>query len=191
MDKGSVEPISKSDRIELRRIVKGRFELLREQLDQRANEIKKVVRKAIEDESAEHIKSAEKRSKKITANLHKVAKEAEALQADMRLKGVTSARSKYDNKINQDIQSFIGYHLAGWKPRNLDSRVDDSVSTIKSQHGIYNLNLRSNELSILEELSVDAIQGAQAKTFLDRIPEIDKLLPMPEEEARKALAAAK
>lgn len=187
-DTPTAEPISKSDRMELRRIVKARFEVLREQLGQRANELHRMVKMTIEDEAKADVEKAEKEGREITKECKALARKISSFEARMSAKGITNGHGDYYTP-EKEMQEIVDRFLTGWAPADLNERTKTIVSKIKNEHGIHGLELRTNELSLLEDLSVDALQGSEARKFLGQIPEIDTLLPLPEAEARKALVA--
>lgn len=182
------EPISKSDRMELRRIVKARFEVLREQLGQRANELNGIVKMTIEDESKKDIVAAENEGIKLAKKARDLAIEIDAYNDKWEAKGLVNRGGSY-RCVKEMENDVIGYFLRDWSVKDLGNRTQKIVTKVKNEHGIHSLELRTNELKILEDLSVDALQSAEAKKFLAEIPEIDNLLPLPEKEARKALVA--
>lgn len=187
-DSKVAEPLSKSDRMELRRIVKARFEMLREQLAQRATELNSIVKETIEDEAKADLKKAEQESKKLINECKALAKKVASFETTMNAKGITTGHGTWHSP-ESEMNSFVERFLTGWAPADLSERTSKTVAKIKNQHGVQGLNLRSQELNLLEDLSMDALQSEEAKTFLAKIPEIDTLLPLPEKDARKALVA--
>jgi hypothetical protein len=184
-----MEPISKSDRNELRRIVKARFVILTEQLAVRADELHGIVKKTIEDETKDSIKTAKKRAAKLEAKAKALGLEIRAFEQEIKAEGVTNGRSSWNGPI-KTMEGLIENCLTDFEPDNLTQRVGQTVGRIKKEHNIHGLDLKQQELALLEDLSVDALEGSKAKEFLGAIPQIDKLLPIPEEEARKALVAS-
>lgn len=187
-DAAVAEPISKSDRMELRRIVKARFEVLREQIGQRANELNRIVREQIEESRKADIKKAEEEGAKLAKECRALGVKIDAYNDKWSAKGLSNRGTPYEaaKEMQNDI---ISYFMAGWEVADVTGQTNRIVNKIKNEHGIHNLELKTTELRLLEDLSVDALQGPEAKKFLAGIPQIDNLLPLPEEEARKALVA--
>lgn len=181
--------MNKSERVEVRRIVKGRFELLRDQLSARAREVSGVIRRQIEGEYKEPLNEAKKRSDNLRRRLKSVVEDTIALHHDMETKGIKAPYSLVEGRkeMGREIESIIGYYLKEWKPVGLDAMVNDRLDQIKAQHGYANLNLRSEEISILEDLAVGSLVSDEAQTFLERVPKVDDFLPLPEGVKLKAL----
>lgn len=207
------------DRIELRRIMKARFEILSEQLGQRENEIRNQIKADIESEFASSVKEAQKRARvfetravkidrkvaefkaKIEEEAALLKSEAAEFQAEMKEKGVQPTGDGYYHReavlpavlVNDDRwydgERFITV-IKDWKPENLGKRVNDAYQAIAREAGLHKLDLRMKELELSEELAIGALSSEEAKGFLGKVPTIDNLLPAPSKKALKKAEVA-
>lgn len=174
----STKEIGKGDRMELRRIVKGRFEVVGQQFELREKEVKHEIRKELKKDRERAIKTAERKSAPIRRRLEAALREAIALNIEMSQEGVMPKDSLTD--IEQYHARNVLESLYGWRVDSsvLKERTDEAMTLLRSERGIAELDLRTQELQILERLSVDALDTDQAHAFLSEIPTLDTMMPM-------------
>lgn len=177
--------MSKSDRMELRRIVKARFELLREQLETRAGEIRQMISDKITEEHSKVIEVAEKESTQLIKDADKLFDRISKLRTKMAKQGI-AANNGWGLTSTRERTKHL---LEDWETADLRTKIDNGVAKLKNEKGFAGLDLRSQELGLLEHLSIDALQSDEARGFLEGVPTVDKLLPLPEAAKVKALAA--
>lgn len=169
--------ISKAEAAELRRIVKGRFDLLRESIGHRENEIRSTIREQIEAESAADIKAAKKKIDALKKKARAFEDEAKRIKEEIEATGVQVGDSWRVQRgyevdiVSVDVEDTISV-------KKIDERVDREFKKLASERGRLSVSLRSEELDLLEQLSVGQLNGP-AKDFLASVPTLDKLLPMP------------
>lgn len=174
MGESTVGVLSATDRKQLCKITEGRFEMLREQLGARWSEIDVAVREQVMQEHESDLKKVRKqlrlndeKSDKLdeehARKEKEIAREREdiiAFASDLGL----SVSDKYQNRNTVT-------------PKNVDKAVKQRVGSYLLQYQDARRSLRSQELGVLEEISVAGLKSDEAKDFLGKIPDIDKLLP--------------
>lgn len=203
------------DRIELRRIMRARFEILGEQLGQREQEIRTGIQAEIEAQHAASVKEAQKKARafetkaakidrKVTEFRAKIEEEAQLLkaeaeefQAEMRGKGVVPYGDGYYHTRNGQMPAVVvnsdrwydgeRFFIVAkeWRPEDLNSKVQKAYNEIAQEAGLHKLDLRMKELELSEELAIGALGSDEAKDFLTKVPTIDNLLPAPTKKALK------
>lgn len=160
------------DRQELRRILRARFEILQAQLHQREHELQATIREQIEAEFTTQIREAKKRTARLEAKVKKIDEEAKALALDMEEFGVTPGQGRYPSKVfTYEIQSH-------WSPVEMEKRVDRAYRKLTQAAGLHKMDLRLSQLQLEEEIAIGALGSDEAKAFLEKIPDIDKILPL-------------
>lgn len=185
------KPMNKTERSQLRSVVKNRFELLRDQLRERGQEIRDIIRQQIREEHKGPLDEAEQRSKAIARRLKSAAADTRALHMEMEAKGLKAPYSLIDShkEMDGEINKIVGYYLSEWEPKGIDHRVEEKQKELKRLQGTANLNLRHQEISILEELAVGGLVSEEARKYLDKVPGVDDYMPLPSGDALKALTA--
>ena len=203
------------DRIELRRIMKARFEILQEQLGQREQEIRSAIQADIEKQHEAAVKEAQRKAAALAAKAAKIDRkvvefkskieeeaatlkaESEALEVEMREQGVAPYGDQYYTRRNGSYPALMlnddrWYDsekfltvTKEWRPEGLSNKVQKAYSKIAQQAGLHKLDLRMKELELSEELAIGALGSDEAKTFLTKVPTIDNLLPAPNVKALK------
>lgn len=170
--------MSQKDRQELRRILKARYEILHQQLAQRQQEVQNSLAEKIREEHEAAILKAIQKTNAFEKRLSKIAEEAKALTTEMRALGVVPGNGR-SYRGYADPETFLSYSLeTAWSPKDLQEKVNQAYSKITEQAGLHKLDLRMQQLELEEELAIGALGSEEAKTFLDKIPNLDKLLPM-------------
>jgi hypothetical protein len=171
----STKLMSQRDRGELRRILKARFELLHQQLMQRQHEVSNRIEEQIRKESESAIKEAQRKAAAIQKKAAKLEEEAAQLVADMHAKGVHPG----DGRYHHDNHTLLQINFTErWSPIDLNKKVQAAYKKVTEQAGVHKIDLRLQQLQLEEELAISALGSDEAKAFLDKVPDIDKLLPM-------------
>jgi hypothetical protein len=66
------------------------------------------------------------------------------------------------------------------QPVNLSEDVEAAMSRITSHKGRLSTDLQREELDLLKQLSIGQLKSSDAKSFVESIPTVDKLLPKPD-----------
>lgn len=168
----STKLMSQRDRTELRRILNARFQLLHEQIHQRQHELENQIRTQIESDFTEAVKLAKKKMDKLRAKGDKLEQEAQEIAEEVLQLGIVPTSGSYAVKpLNVTMAEE-------WKPKDLNKRVKEALAQITTAAGLHKLDLRLEQLRLEEELAIGALGSDEAKNFLERVPTLDKLLPM-------------
>lgn len=174
--KVDVKSMSKTERTELRRIVRRRFKMLREQLSRRERELFHALKTQAEQEREDAVKEIEKKMKPLIKRQNDLAKaiekvEEEAYKKDVKISGNLAKRltlgSKYDGieiRARGDIAS---------------SEAAKQLQEIKEEAGWQRLNLEELEWRLDEQLAVGELESGSSKDFLTTLPTVESLLPLP------------
>lgn len=165
--------ITKTEARALKSVVKGRFELLREQVEQARGEIGRVIRQRIEAEYAEKIEAANRQAENLQAKAKELEAEARKLQAGWREQGLMPADSWRNREKTYLTVTFADRIV----PANIDEKVDREVGKLQSEAGLASMNLREKELDLLEQLAIGQLQTDDAHGFLEQIPSAENMLP--------------
>ncbi len=175
------QKMSKTERNELRKIIKNRFNLLHGQIAQRENEIVNQIRERILAEN--EAKLTEWRDK-IRAVNNKV---------DDAIKAAVEVRDAAVD-AGVDVSGFAwerGYPRHGdfrVGVRGLDQKIYAEMQALRTGAGFEKLNLKQMEMDLDEELALGILETDDARSFLQRVPTVDTLLPLPAGDAPKQLA---
>lgn len=168
----STKLMSQRDRAELRRILKARFQLLHQQLHQREREVSNHLENQIRKEHEKAVKQAEKKTLALRKKAEKLAQEARELQAEMKDLGIRPETKRYNTELFE-------WNIAdGWAPVDLSKKVQAAYKKVAEQAGLHKVDLHLQQLQLEEELAISALGSDEAKNFLSKVPDIDKLLPM-------------
>lgn len=169
-----IKPMTQKDRSELRRILKARFELLHQQLRQRKQEVENSLEAKIRAEHEDAIKKAVKKTDAFRKKLQKIEDEARELTAEMKTLGIVPGQGR-----GYYSENFFSYSLeTSWSPIDLQKKIQAAYKKIAEQAGLHTMDLNMQQLELEEELAIGALGSDEAKGFLTKIPNIDKLLPM-------------
>ena len=169
----STNLMSQRDRAELRRILKARFQLLHQQLHQREREVSNHLENQIRKEHEKAVKQAEKKTLALRKKAEKLAQEARDLQVEMKGLGI---RPETGRGYNTEL--FEWNFADGWAPIDLSKKVQAAYKKVAEQAGLHKVDLHLQQLQLEEELAISALGSDEAKNFLSKVPDIDKLLPM-------------
>jgi small-conductance mechanosensitive channel len=165
--------MTQRDRTELRRILNARFQLLHQQLHQRQNEVQNSIEKELRKAHEEAIKKAQKRTAALEKKVAKLHVEAKAIAAEMRELGIQPGSGRYSEE-----KLFTYTFNSDWSPIDLNRKINEAYKKVTEQAGLHKIDLRLKQLQLEEELAIGALGSDEARAFLERVPDIDKLLPM-------------
>lgn len=191
-DKTAEKPMNKTERIELRRVVKNRFELLQDQLRERAKEVRSILRHEIEKDYKDPLDEAKHRSANLKRRAKSLVEDTIKLHHEMEAQGVRADYSLVEGRrreMSSEMNNIISYYFEGWEPINIEKMVEEKQAELKKMQGNATLNLRHQEISILEDLAVGGLVSEEARAYLDKVPGVDDYMPLPSGDALKALTA--
>lgn len=166
--------ITKAERDELRRIVKGRFELLTSQMMQREVQIRNEIQKLVEAEHREAIKKMKKREEPFWKKIDAIYAEAREIVKEGVALGLTPRYGVVDyNQIS------AGNRVTQWLIAHEGKKVNEAIAELKEKTGAAGINLRFEELKLLERIAVASLETEEAQELFSLIPDVDKLLPLP------------
>jgi hypothetical protein len=163
--------MTRTERNELVRIVRGRFKILDRQPAYRIREVETIVRDGIRERHADAIAEAEQATEELRARFEPLEREAADLVAAMRRKGV-SPRYADERLVRMEW-------LLPWRPANENDVAAGEMYRLSSEATMAQARLVERELSLVEELLVTELETADAKTFLAKLPTIEELVPAP------------
>jgi hypothetical protein len=166
--------MTKGERDELRRIVKHRFKLLDEQVAQREAEIRQLIRDRIEAEYADAVAEVEAELAAINCEADVLERRGRKIAAAARRKGVVIG---YGGGTAEPVEVSVA---SPSRAANVDARVNREMEALRRESGLARTNLSLRELDLLERLAIGALESDEAKEFMESIPTVDGLLPMPE-----------
>jgi DNA repair exonuclease SbcCD ATPase subunit len=213
------KPIPVKDRTELRRILKARFEILAQQLQEREQEVRTQLQEEIEAEYKDAVKQAQKRATALRRKADKIHAEVAAFHAKMEAKAkelqtegrelqeemeelgvVPTYHDRYYGRRTSaavhidehSAPSASGYITVAdrWEPSKLQDRINKGMNEVSRQAGLHKLDLRMKELELAEELAIGSLTSDEAQGFVAKIPNIDNILPAGKDTMRTALEAA-
>lgn len=183
---GANGTITATERNELRKVVKGRFELLGKRLRRRKTDLEAQIRQDVIDATRDEAEAWEKKLAKESAKVTKAEntliaaqKERsnlleEAKRAGFAAKKLTSY-TQYDERGNP-IKGLTGELI----PIDLNDKIRVEMEKIQSEARLAEEDLGLRQLELMEELAVGAVTSQSAIEFMGRIPDVDDVLPLPE-----------
>lgn len=157
-----------SERTELRRVIKARFELLQEDLTHR----QRIVWAAIEDRVKEgHKKEIDAENAQLKKFQDKAAKlriEITDWMGTLHAKGLQVHYPRVTIELPDHVML-----------RNEHQLVNDELKRLNIDGKAAKINLSRMELEILETLALDALETDEARAFFDALPTAKQLLPVP------------
>jgi len=171
--KVDVKEMTKTERRELRQIVRRRFRMLRDQLHRRERELEYALRQQFEKERKTEVAKVEKRLKTLFEQHNKVVEKFDALREEAAAKGLSIAYGAHPNWMHwrPDQQP-----VRATSERELHERIDQ----IKEEAGWGKLNLNEMEWQMDEQLAVGELESGSSLKFLESLPTVETLLPLPE-----------
>lgn len=181
--------ISATERSELRRIVKARYSILREQLTERQKDFQRQIRKQIIAEHQATVAQATKETNRLREKARKLEEEAEALTEKYKALGIVPSHDPQETSRHYRDNLLSVSIISHWAPVEVNQKVHDAWETVASQAGLHAVNLQLDELQLMEDLAVNALDSDAAKQFMAKVPNIDTLLPAPNGNVAQAIEA--
>ena len=169
--------ITKADARELKSVVRMRFDLLRTETSLRETELRQLVREQVIRENQERIDEYRDRVRALAD---------EALALSRRLTDL--ADEAYQNGLHIS-GSIIVVNTEQWNvlPKNLDYEVQRRIQEVYTQSHATRLGIDRQEVELLEKLTLQVLDSNQAREFIESIPTVDELIPLPNGDLRKAI----
>jgi hypothetical protein len=141
---------------------------------QRENEIANAIRTQIVKEHEDALTEARAAVEGLRGELTALAKRYDGVIEDFEVRGVTPG---YPHRRTRDTSEIFP---ASFEVKDLNRTVEGRLREMRATTGYQRLNLKQMELEIQEALAIDALETEDAREFLDRVPTVEKLLPLPE-----------
>jgi coenzyme F420-reducing hydrogenase alpha subunit len=173
---GELAQIGRGDRQELRRITKGRITIIKQELEAREKDLLRDARNQLRNEHKSALKVAERKVARIKEKVEKLNREAMNAYQELEDLGLEpDGRSYYYDK-ERLVEANV---TSKWQPKDFDERYETVKDEVQRQRIRAEIQLDKQELSLLEELSVDALTSEAAREFLGQIPTVEQVLPAP------------
>lgn len=184
-----------SERSALTRILNNRFKVLKEELEQRRDELTLIVQQRLEDESRERTKACEARVSEFQAKANELYREFEAYLDEQRADGYVPGRMQqtwepiYDGRGRHvkngamSLRTFRESPLrltiddAHFVPVDPAKRLKDALDELTVQHGAGDLSLSKQRADLEEKILLGQIETTEAQALLASIPTVDGFLP--------------
>jgi hypothetical protein len=166
--KTEAQPLSKTERTALIRVVKSRFSLLRDGLHVRASEVMQAVEKQIELDHKEAVDEITKESDKIAAQINKLLKQMEEIERKAQSKGIT---------CQWKILEY--FKPPTWVPAHKGDLVRKKLEEIGGLNGRWEYELKRQEADLVEQLIIGDLTSDDSQKFLEKIPTAETLIPLP------------
>jgi hypothetical protein len=187
--------MNSTERRALAKIIDQRFKALQAELDTRREQVEEEIRDRLIAESTRACAAAEKR-------MLKLVNRAKALQADVLAEveaiaetGVIPGEIHTFHRYNPKKSAFVGPQVIethavdpltfdvtnAWAPVNLEEQIAAEIRRLVVERGQGGRSLDAIRLDLQEKLLLGDVQSDEARAFLDEIPTVDVLLPMPTE----------
>jgi len=182
------DTMSKTERQTLIRLVKQRFKLLETGLAARRSQLTAVTRSEV---IAEHKAEAEKFEKRmedeIMEPLRELVAHARSIFKDAEEAGLD--RQGYGWNRVENILFDSQRENAKFIPKNLDGVVRERMLEKIGDKPMSAYALELEESKLIEDLLVGDLSSDDAKAFLNKVPTLEGLIPLPNGGANKALLA--
>lgn len=204
-----VKPMSKTERSELRRLLRLEKKQVTDELIAREKTIKDEIRERILTDIAKDAEAAEKEEAKLIAKAAKLKAEVDDFYARVENDGLSPgeinvqlwAQRKTDAPRVHTYESgrerlTITLPKPRWDsesrklsfvPSDLGRRVQEEFANLTEERWNVQRVVEGEFLELEKELAIGALESGSAKQFLDRIPSAERLLPAPNGNGRKAL----
>lgn len=175
--KVDVKQMSKTERTELRRIIKRRFRMLKEQLRRREHELTLAIEQQLKEERETSVAKIEAKLKPLFERQNKLAAAYAAVYAEAAELGVM-IRLQTTQPIDPARERSMYGRSVGVLP-DVHSDAQQRILQIKEEAGWGKLNLNEMEWRLDEQLAVGEIESTSASDFLAALPTVESLLPLP------------
>ena len=163
----STDRISKGERDELRRIVRGDFKALRSEVDVREAELRAEIEKRVAQRFIGHEETIHKAREKVQA----IIDEANAKMGEAAL------------ECQRDCEGYV-VHLEPLFPPQLrfvrekrDEMRRAMLADLEARVAQAKARMQRQEVDLLKKLSSGALESDEAKAFLREIPTVAELVP--------------
>lgn len=161
--------MTKAERDELRRLLRGRFKMLRSDVAARRAELEEELRVQVE----QHFAAMDKAYDDAMYQLRLAVDEANRKANDLgrQLHGVETWGAKFDRQI---VQCQL-IPKPGLVERNTMLTRGHAAIENRVRKALLELDRQENEL--LTDLATSALESAEAKAFFERMPTVSELVP--------------
>jgi hypothetical protein len=174
--KVDVKLMSKTERRELRRIVARRFKMLRHQLNRRERELERLFAKQVREERAANVAKIEKKLRPLVKRNNALAEQFSLLQAEASDLGV---HIQYHGPAMLNPETHAARYGSPPVRAITQDEVRGRLEALKEEAGWGKLNLSELEWRLDEQLAVGELESGSAKEFLETLPSVESLLPLP------------
>lgn len=163
--------MNKTERDELRRIIRARFKVLRSDVEQRKAELLAELEAAITAQFAQQ----DKKWADAVFLIEEAAREANRKANDI-LRNLEWEDDRYDPRNEYPIISARS--VGNYKPTRERTALDrQGTRDVEAKVKAALLELERREVDLLTELATTALGSAEAKAFMVRIPTVSELVP--------------
>jgi hypothetical protein len=163
--------VNKTERDELRRIIRARFKVLRCDVEQRKAELHAELEASITAQFA----AQDKQWADAKFLIEEAAREANRKANDV-LRSLNVEDGRYDPRNEYSVISARSVdHVMPTRERAALSR--QGVRDIEAKVKAALLELERREVDLLAELATTALESAEARAFMVRIPTVSELVP--------------
>lgn len=165
--------ITKTERVELRSVVRGQLKVLRAEIEQRKAELLAEM----ENRIADRYRDVDEQQQALMWKAHEICEAASREITDLFV-GQQAERGLHDDReisVQQPIR--VRMEPIEWSKRDRVQLRRAMVAAIEAQIEGALLNLQRQEADLLRTLAVGAIESEEAKAFLTGIPSVAELVP--------------
>lgn len=169
--------ITATDRKALAKITEGRYEVIEQQLNARKREIEEIARQQIIDEHQAEIDNTWQKLRDIDDRKAKLEAEHDekVRLLDREQEDVEREAEKKGLRIARNYSS--GRTIV---PKDIDQKIKEKFKSIFKDYDTARYGLRTMKLQTLEKVHVAGLKSEAAVNFLGDLPDVDDLLPAPE-----------
>lgn len=160
--------MNKTERDELRRVVKARFKLLRSDVEQRKAELQLELEAAV----VARFEADDKRWDDTLYLVQEAAREANRKANDLYREFF--GPDEWGAKTDQEV---IGARMVAKPTHERGMLLKRGYAEIEAKVKAALYELERREVEVLEKLAVTALESMDAKAFMDRIPTVSELVP--------------
>lgn len=172
-----VKQMTKVERRELRRIIKRRFRMLREQLGRRERELSRALAQQVQEEKAASVAKISAKLKPLVERQNKLAETYSSVYEEAARLGVHIDLPTTNQIVALD-ELKARYGRDPVRAITTDE-VQERMAAIREEAGWGKLNLNELEWQLDEQLAVGELESGTAQDFLAALPTVETLLPLP------------
>lgn len=192
--KSAPAPMAQTERRALAKIIDARFKSLQSELDTRREQIEDATRDRLITEAEEACREAKRRTEEFVVRARELEDDLRAFIVEMGEElgvepgSVQTYREYTPNPKNQGRRvirtspsSLVNVTISNeWAPKNIESRINDELRRLLHERKQGGRSVETMRIDLQEELLIGAVKSEEAKSFLERVPKLDTLLPPPE-----------